>query len=154
MVVAEDRDDVKPYREAGVGRRHNVILISTVASGKSVYPPGWHVRRCPACSQARADGHTRRRRREAGAERRRWPRVTRFGDGWLPRHSVLAPPDIAAVRSTLEQRTWRPVGVMVFGVPADPKIIAQYEALGVDEVVVPARRRAGEHHAPSARPAR
>jgi hypothetical protein len=115
MVVAEDRDDVKPHREAGVGRRHNVRLISTVASGKSVCPPGWHIRRCPACSVARADGHTRRRRREVGAERRRWPRVARFGDGRLPRHGVLAPPGHRgrAVHPRTAHR--RPVGVMVFG---------------------------------------
>jgi len=59
-------------------------------------------------------------------------RVLAFGDAWFP---TYAPEGILERAAELRARADRPVSLQVVGIPADPKVIAAYEAAGFDRVV-------------------
>jgi probable F420-dependent oxidoreductase len=58
-------------------------------------------------------------------------RVLSFGDAWFPNH---APDGILDRGRELRGRAERPVGLMVIGVPADPRVLQQYADAGFDRV--------------------
>ena len=59
-------------------------------------------------------------------------RVLAFGDAWFPNHSSDGVLDRA---KELRARADRPVGLMVMGVPADPKVLEAYAAAGFERAV-------------------
>src|SRR5215471_1918562 len=59
-------------------------------------------------------------------------RVLAFGDAWFPNHASEGILDRAA---ELRARADRPVGLMVMGVPADPKVLEAYAAAGFERAV-------------------
>ena len=59
-------------------------------------------------------------------------RVLAFGDAWFPNH---APEGILGRAKELAARADRPVGLMVMGVPADPKVLEAYAAAGFQRAV-------------------
>ena len=58
-------------------------------------------------------------------------RVLAFGDAWFPNHV----PGIVERAKELRARAERPVGLMVMGVPADPRWLEAYEQEGFSRVV-------------------
>jgi len=58
-------------------------------------------------------------------------RVLAFGDAWFPNHV----PGIVERAKELRARAERPVGLMVMGVPADPRWLEAYERAGFSRVV-------------------
>jgi len=59
-------------------------------------------------------------------------RVLAFGDAWFPNH---APERVLDRAKELRARADRPVGLMVMGVPADPKVLEAYAAAGFERAV-------------------
>ena len=59
-------------------------------------------------------------------------RVLAFGDAWFPNY---APEGILNRATELQTRANRPVGLMVMGVPADPKVLEAYAAAGFQRAV-------------------
>jgi probable F420-dependent oxidoreductase len=59
-------------------------------------------------------------------------RVLAFGDAWFPNHSSE---DVLDRAKELRARAERPVGLMVMGVPADPKVLEAYAAAGFERAV-------------------
>jgi probable F420-dependent oxidoreductase len=59
-------------------------------------------------------------------------RVLAFGDAWFP---TYGPRDLPQRIAELRQRAGRPVDVQVIGVPAEAKVIAELEELGVSRVL-------------------
>jgi probable F420-dependent oxidoreductase len=59
-------------------------------------------------------------------------RVLAFGDAWFPNHS---PDGVLDRARELRARADRPVGLMVMGVPADPKVLEAYAAAGFERAV-------------------
>ncbi|MFC6006245.1 LLM class F420-dependent oxidoreductase [Angustibacter luteus] len=58
-------------------------------------------------------------------------RVLAFGDAWFPNHR----PEVLERSRELWARADRPVAVSVMGVPADPKVLEEYEKAGMSRVV-------------------
>jgi len=59
-------------------------------------------------------------------------RVLAFGDAWFPNHAE----DVVLERAReLRARAERRIDLMVMGVPADPRVLEQYEAAGFQRVV-------------------
>ena len=59
-------------------------------------------------------------------------RVLAFGDAWFPNHG---PADIIKRAQELRDRADRPVGLMVMGVPADPRVLEDYAKAGFARAV-------------------
>jgi probable F420-dependent oxidoreductase len=59
-------------------------------------------------------------------------RVLAFGDAWFPNHSSG---DVLDRAKELRARADRPVGLMVMGAPADPKVLEAYAAAGFERAV-------------------
>ncbi len=59
-------------------------------------------------------------------------RVLAFGDAWIPNH---APAGILERAKELRERADRAVGLMVMGVPADPRVLEAYAAAGFARAV-------------------
>lgn len=59
-------------------------------------------------------------------------RVLAFGDAWFPNH---APEGILERAKELRARAGRPVGLMVMGVPADPRVLTAYAEAGFERAV-------------------
>ena len=59
-------------------------------------------------------------------------RVLAFGDGWFPNHRSGG---IVERAIELRARAERPIELMVMGVPADPKVLEQYEEAGFRRAV-------------------
>jgi hypothetical protein len=59
-------------------------------------------------------------------------RVLAFGDGWMPNHARNHILDRAR---ELTERADRSIDLMVIGVPADPRVIAEYEQAGFRRVI-------------------
>ena len=59
-------------------------------------------------------------------------RVLTFGDAWFPNH---APEGIIERAKELTSRADRPVGLMVMGVPADPRVLEAYAQAGFARAV-------------------
>ena len=59
-------------------------------------------------------------------------RVLAFGDAWFPNH---APAGIIDRAKELRARAGRPVGLMVMGVPADPRVLEAYAEAGFARAV-------------------
>jgi probable F420-dependent oxidoreductase len=58
-------------------------------------------------------------------------RVLAYGDAWFPNYA----PDVVDRAAELRHRAERPIDLMVMGIPADPKVIEQYELAGFRRVV-------------------
>jgi probable F420-dependent oxidoreductase len=59
-------------------------------------------------------------------------RVLAFGDAWIPNY---APSGILERAKELRARADRPVGLMVMGVPADPRVLESYAKVGFSRAV-------------------
>jgi hypothetical protein len=57
--------------------------------------------------------------------------VLAFGDAWFPNHA----PAVLERARELRARAERHVDLMVMGVPADPRVLEQYEQAGFQRVV-------------------
>jgi probable F420-dependent oxidoreductase len=66
-------------------------------------------------------------------------RVLEYGDAWMPNHGK----DIVERIGELRARADRPIEVVVTSPPADPAVLAEYEAAGADRVLfwLPSGRR-------------
>jgi hypothetical protein len=73
----------------------------------------------------------------AGARRR----AVRYGNGWMPipGRGASIVEDLRDLRALAESagRDPQTIPVTVFGAPADPKVIAEYETAGVERVLLP-----------------
>jgi probable F420-dependent oxidoreductase len=58
-------------------------------------------------------------------------RVLAFGDAWFPNYAG----DVAVRGEELKARADRPIDLMVMGIPADPKVIEQFELAGFRRAV-------------------
>ena len=58
-------------------------------------------------------------------------RVLAIGDAWFPNHAD----DIVARGEELRGRADRPIDLMVIGIPADPRVIEEYERAGFRRAV-------------------
>jgi probable F420-dependent oxidoreductase len=58
-------------------------------------------------------------------------RVLAYGNAWFPNYA----PDVVERAAKLRHRADRPIDLMVMGIPADPKVIEQYEVAGFRRIV-------------------
>jgi probable F420-dependent oxidoreductase len=58
-------------------------------------------------------------------------RVLAYGNAWFPNYA----PDVVERAAELRHRADRPIDLMVMGIPADPKVIEQYEVAGFRRIV-------------------